>query len=238
MAQLRSLPTPHTTALVEGHLGLADSLARQYAHRGVDLDDLVQVARLGLLLAAVRFRPECGESFPAFAVPTIRGELKRHFRDHGWMVRPPRRVQELRARARSARQDLEQRCGHAPSTAELAEELHVDPTALEECASADTSYSPLSLDATTANHDAPLAERLGAEASELEGLADVLTLRRELRHLTPRERRIVSWRFADGLTQSEIGERLGVSQMQVSRILSGILARLRSALDPAAALVS
>lgn len=234
MARLRSLPSPSAAELVEEHLGLADALARQYARRGVELDDLVQVARVGLLLAAERYRPAAGSPFPAFAVPTIRGELRRHFRDHGWMVRPPRRVQELRARVRSARQELEQRCGHAPSTRELAAELAVAPAEIEECASADTSFAPLSLDAAPAGHDAPLADRLGAEASELDGLVDVLTLRRELRHLTPRERRVVEWRFSDGLTQSEIGERLGVSQMQVSRILSGVLARLRSALDDAA----
>ena len=236
MAQL-CLTSPSAAELVEEHLGLADSLARQYAHRGVDLDDLVQVARLGLLLAAERYRPGAGNSFAAFAVPTIRGELRRHFRDQGWMVRPPRRVQEMRARLRSVRQELEQRCGHAPSTAELAEELDVAPAEIDECASADTSFAPLSLDATPSGRGLPLAERLGAEPSELEGLVDVLTLRRELRHLTPRERRVVEWRFAEGLTQSEIGERLGVSQMQVSRILAGVLARLRSALD-AAALVS
>lgn len=220
--------------VVQAHLALADGLARQYAHRGVDLDDLTQVARLGLLLAVERFRPSEGASFPAFAVPTIRGELKRYFRDHGWVVRPPRRVQELRARARTTRQELEQAHGHAPSLEEMAQALEVSPDELEECAVADTSFTPLSLDATTVTQDVPLTERLGGEASALEGLADVLTLREELKDLSSRERWVVYWRFVDGLTQSEIGGRLGVSQMQVSRILSGILRRLRLALEPAA----
>lgn len=218
--------------LVEQHLGLADGIARQYANRGLELDDLVQVARLGLVLAAERYRAGAGESFAAYAAPTVRGELRRHFRDHGWVVRPPRRVQELRARARAACRTLEQEQGHTPTRAELADALDVQEQELAECAAADTSFSPLSLEAPSAATDAPLSEQLGAESAELEGMADLLTLRRELRCLTAREQRVIQWRFADGLTQSEIAERLGVSQMQVSRILSSIVARLREAFDP------
>lgn len=238
LARLADARTPAERAslveeAVRDHLPLADALARQYAHRGIELDDLVQVARLGLLLAIERFQPEAGTPFEAFAVPTIKGEIKRYFRDHGWVVRPPRRIQELRARMRSARDSLEQQGGHAPTTAELARELDVDADDLAECAAADNSFTPLSLDATFGGQDTPLVERLESAVSGVDSVADVLALRRELGRLRPRQLRVLRWRFADGLTQCEIGALLGVSQMQVSRILSATLAQLRIALDPA-----
>lgn len=220
---------------VEHHLALADTLARQYAHRGIDLDDLVQVARLGLVLAAERFRPGLGSCFEAFAVPTIRGELRRHFRDHGWTVRPPRRIQELRARTRQARTEFEQVEGREPTATDLAGVLRVSALEIDECAAAESGYSPLSLDAEAGDHRTPLCERLGADDEGIDSLPDQLTLHRELRHLTARERRILAWRFWEELTQEQIAARLGVSQMQVSRLLSGILARLRTSFLPAAA---
>ena len=219
--------------IVDLNLDLADSLARQYANRGLDLDDLTQVARIGLLLAVKRFRPGVGPSFSAFAIPTIRGELRRHFRDHGWVVRPPRRLQELRARARTQREELEQRLGRTPSSVDLAAALEVDPKEIQQCDAADSGFHPLSLEATLDDDDTPAVARLRNDVEELDMLPDLLALRRELGNLTERELHVLKWRFTEGLTQSEIGARLGVSQMQVSRILSATLARLRSALTPA-----
>lgn len=224
---------PLVERIVDLNLDLADGLARQYANRGLDLDDLTQVARIGLLLAVKRFRPGVGPSFSAFAIPTIRGELRRHFRDHGWVVRPPRRLQELRARARSQREELEQQLGRTPSSVDLAEALAVDPKEIQQCDAADSGFHPLSLEATLDEDDTPAVARLKDDSEELEMLPDLLALRRELANLSERELRVLKWRFTEGLTQSEIGVRLGVSQMQVSRILSATLARLRHALTPA-----
>lgn len=218
--------------IVDLNIDLADGLARQYANRGLDLDDLTQVARIGLLLAVKRFRPGIGPSFSAFAIPTIRGELRRHFRDHGWVVRPPRRLQELRARARVQREELEQRLGRTPSSVDLAAALEVDPKEIQQCDAADSGFHPLSLEATLDADDTPAMARLKDEGDELDTLPDLIALRRELASLSERELRVLRWRFTEGLTQSEIGVRLGVSQMQVSRILSATLAKLRRALSP------
>lgn len=219
-----------TEELVEANLGLCDALANRYANRGADRDDLVQVARVALFLAVRRFRPGEGRSFVAFAVPTITGELKRHFRDHCWMVRPPRRIQELRARASRQGQELEQQLGRSVTTAELVEELGVDAGLVREATTADGSYRPWSLDAPV---DAESGTSFGATLSvdgDTDQLVDRLALQRALAGLTRRERMVLKWRFEEGCTQAEIGRRLGVSQMQVSRILRRSLGRARDAL--------
>lgn len=223
--------------VTEEYLDLADALARQYARRGIDVEDLTQVARMGLVLAVERFRLERGCPFEAFAVPTIKGELRRYFRDQGWLVRPPRRIQELRASVRQTRSELEQAHGREPTVAEVADRLEVDRSEIVECLAADACFTGLSLDAPTSDERPAFAERLAQDASDIDEVADRLALRRELKTLCERDRRTLEWRFVDGLTQSEIGERLGVSQMQVSRILARILAGLRSAIvdDPARA---
>ena len=172
-----------------------------------------------------------------FAVPTIVGELKRHFRDHCWMVRPPRRIQELRARAVAVREEVEQQLGREPSTEELAGELDVDPGELAESLASASSYRPLSL-------DAPLHGSSGDDAGSLLGepgdlatqLAERITVRRVVAGLPPRDRQIIVWRFVEECTQHEIGRRLGQSQMQVSRHLARILQQVRHSLEPAAAL--
>lgn len=223
--------------IVELNLDLADGIARQYAHRGLELDDLIQVARVGLVLAIQRFRPAPGAAFAAFAIPTIQGELKRHFRDHGWVVRPPRRIQELQARARARARELEQQLGRTPSSDELAAALGVETHELDECAAADSGFHPLSLDVPADPSGTPLSARLAdGDDDGLESLPDLVALRRVLAGLPPRDRAVLSWRFGEGLTQSEIGARLGVSQMQVSRILAALMTRLRGALEPAVAL--
>lgn len=220
-----------TAELVELNLGLCDALANRYANRGADRDDLVQVARLALLMAVRRYQPAEGRSFVAFAVPTITGELKRHFRDHCWMVRPPRRIQELRARASRQRQHLEQQLGRRPTAAELVVDLEVDPTLLRECDAAEGTYRALSLDAPfEPSGDTNLASTLASTDQDLESVVDRIALQRTLAGFPRRDRLVLLWRFEEGCTQAEIGARLGVSQMQVSRIIRRILAQARVAL--------
>ncbi|HMR50357.1 MAG TPA: sigma-70 family RNA polymerase sigma factor [Arachnia sp.] len=218
--------------LTQVNLPLCDALARRYSGRGCDHDDLVQVARLGLLLAIDRYRPREGGSFAAFAVPTIVGELKRHFRDSCWTVRPPRRIQELRLLVRESSDRLAQSTGHEPSAAELASHLEAQPDDVRACLSAATSFTPVSLDAP-AGHDSLgcLGDIVACEATPIEDLLLRLDVRRAIATLPLLERRVVRWRFVGELTQSQIALRLGVSQMQVSRILRRALDRLRNSLE-------
>lgn len=219
-----------TTELIELNLGLCDALANRYANRGADRDDLVQVARTALLLAVRRFRPDEGRSFVAFAVPTISGELKRHFRDHCWVVRPPRRIQELRARASRQGQELEQQLGRRATTSELAVELGVEAPLVREATVADGSYRPWSLDAPVDTDAGTTFGATLAEDDDSDRVVDRIALQRALAGLSRREQLVLKWRFSDGCTQAEIGRRLAVSQMQVSRILRRSLDRARDAL--------
>ncbi len=216
--------------LVELNLGLCDALANRYVHRGAERDDLVQVARMALFLAIQRFEPGEGRRFVSFAVPTITGEIKRHFRDHCWMVRPPRRIQELRSRIGRERPGLEQQLGRRVTAGELGSELGVTEDLVRAASVADGSFRPSSLDATVdAGGDNTLGLTL-AEESGTERVVDRIALQRALAGLSRRERLILAWRFGDNLTQAEIGRRLGVSQMQVSRLLRRSLERARQAL--------
>lgn len=215
--------------LIETNLPLCDALAARYAGRGAELDDLVQVARAALVAAAERFRPAEGMSFAAFAVPTITGELKRHFRDRCWVVRPPRHLQELRALATSTQRDLEQSLGRAVTSSELSERLGVTRSDVEESINAQYGYRPASLDAPAAgNASASLGSLLGDGHDLAEEVTQRINLRKALTLLSPRDRLIVAWRFVEERTQSEIAARLGVSQMQVSRIIRRILRQLRA----------
>lgn len=217
--------------IVETNLPLCDALARRYARRGAEHDDLVQVARVGLVLAVERFRPDEGNSFVAFAVPTIVGELRRYFRDHCWAVRPSRTIQELRPMVESARADLLQSLRREPREDEVAEHLGTDPDQVRACVTSATNFRPVSLDAPVG--DGSIA-RLGdviASSTDLTGLDEQIDLRRAIGRLSLREQRALALRYGEDLTQAEIGERLGVSQMQVSRILRTALDRLRVMLD-------
>lgn len=221
-----------TAELVELNLGLADAIANRYSNRGADRDDLVQVARMALLLAVRRFRPAQGGSLVAFAVPTITGEVKRYFRDHCWVVRPPRRVQELRARASQHRQRLEQTLGRAATIEELVAAIGVDAAQVRECTTADGSYRPWSLDASfDADAEFSLGSTLADGSDSIERVVDRLTLQRALVGLSRRDRQVLVWRFEEGCTQGEIGRRLGISQMQVSRVIGRILGQAREALS-------
>lgn len=237
-AELTSTDDPATRAglineLVGLHLGLCDALAGRYLHRGAEREDLVQVARVALVLAIKRYQPAVGRTFVAYAAPTISGELKRYFRDHCWMVRPPRRIQEMRARASRERADLEQQLGRKASVQELSVAVGAEPALLRECAAAESSYRPWSLEARL-DGDTDGGSTLGASladpAEQYEQAMDRLALQRALAGLSRRDRSILLWRFEEGCTQEEIGRRLGISQMQVSRLIRRILGQARQAL--------
>lgn len=234
----RSRDRHHHQQLVEEilrvNLPFCDALAGRYVGRGVEKDDLVQVARTALLLAVQRFEPGEGRPFASFAAPTITGELKRHFRDHGWMIRPPRPLQELRARVTRSRAALEQELGREVGLRELSERLAVDSDRVGQSLASGGGYRPWSLEAPLADDSASsLGDALPTDGDAVEQLIERLDLRRALRTLSARDRAVLKWRFADECSQSDIAQRLGVSQMQVSRILRSLLARLRSQLQPA-----
>lgn len=218
--------------LVAAHLGLAEYLARRFANRGEPLDDLVQVASLGLIKAVDRFDPDRGVEFSTYATHTIVGELKRHFRDRGWAVRAPRRMQELYLRLGKVVATLGQELGRSPTIAELAAEVSVSEEDVLEALEAGQAYRSTSLDAPAGTDEGEtLGARLGEEDASLENAESRATLSPLLAQLPPRERLILRLRFFDGLTQSEIASRLGISQMHVSRLLARSVAALRSAAD-------
>jgi RNA polymerase sigma-B factor len=219
-------------AIVLDHLDVVDRLVHRLAPRYRDQGDLRQVGCIGLINAVHRFDAERGDDFLAFAVPTISGEIKRYLRDQGWFVRPPRRVQELRLALVAAEAELAQRLQHEPSTAEFAEQLHVDRRAVSEAVRTPTSLRPVSLDTAGVDDDATIGSTIGGVDPELD-LVDVrIPVRRAIACLSERERRIVYLRFFEERTQSEIAADIGVTQMQVSRLLTRILATLQVLLAP------
>lgn len=221
------------TTMVVDHLPLADSLARRYAGRGEDLDDLVQVARVGLVHAVQRYDPERGE-FAAFAVPTMTGELKRHFRDHGWLVRPTRRSQELQSSIENAWSDLGQRLGRDPGLDEVSAELGLPRTEVASALAARGGYRGVSLD-SPGGGVTPLADRVGGEDPGYERAEVAAVLGPACRQLSDEDRALLYRRFVQQRSQSDIAAELGTNQMAISRRLAAILARLREAVGPARA---
>jgi RNA polymerase sigma-B factor len=219
-----------TDELIEAHLEVARSMALRYRNRGIELDDLEQVALLGLTKAAHRFDPDAGHEFMAFAVPTIRGELRRHFRDSGWMVRPPRRVQELQARIGQAQDELLARHGRSPRPSDIAAHLDVDVTEVVEALSVDGCFAPAALETPVGDGTGTIADFLGS-TDEAYGAAEAtVMLEPAVRQLSARDRRIVYLRFYEERSQGEIGEAVGLSQAQVSRVLNRILKGIRDVL--------
>ena len=214
--------------LIETNAGLARSMAGRYRNRGIDLDDLEQVALLGLTKAAQRFDPDAGHDFLSYAVPTVRGEIRRHFRDSGWMIRPPRRIQDLQARIVSAQDELERQLGRSPRPTDLAKHLQEDLADVVEALGADGCFTPTSLDATVGDGTSTLGDQLGREDGDLASAEARIVLEPAVGHLSPRDRRIVQLRFFDGRTQQEIAEAVGLTQAQVSRVLTRILADLKA----------
>ncbi|BBC64412.1 RNA polymerase sigma factor SigF [Mycobacterium marinum] len=224
----------HRDTIVERCLPLADHIARRFEGRGEPRDDLVQVARVGLVNAVVRFDVETGSDFVSFAVPTIMGEVRRHFRDNSWSVKVPRRLKELHLRLGAATADLSQRLGRAPTATELAAELEMDRAEVVEGLVAGSSYNTLSIDSGSGSEDddaRAIADTLGDMDAGLDRIEDRESLRPLLEALPERERTVLVLRFFDSMTQTQIAERVGISQMHVSRLLAKSLARLRDQLE-------
>ncbi|MHB1534541.1 MAG: SigB/SigF/SigG family RNA polymerase sigma factor [Acidimicrobiales bacterium] len=217
--------------LVTAHLGLAEYLARRFANRGEPLDDLIQVASLGLIKAVSRFDPARGVAFSTYATHTIVGELKRHFRDKGWAIRAPRRMQELYLQVGDVVSTLGQELGRSPTIAELAADIEVTEEEVLEALEAGQAYRFASLDAPPPGdtEGESLAARTGQEDVRFDDADDRATLSPLLAVLPEREQLILRLRFFEGLTQSEIAARLGISQMHVSRLLARSVAELRAA---------
>jgi RNA polymerase sigma-B factor len=216
-------------ALVDVHQGLVRQLAGRFAHRGEEIDDLMQVAFGGLLQAIDRFDPDRGLRFASFATPTILGELKRHFRDRGWAMRVPRRVQELHLQLSRAVDAMSQSQGRSPTPKEVAAFLGVSEEEVLEAMEAGGMYRLASLDAPapTAEDGGDLLGMVGDDDPALEQVEHAEELSTLLGVLPERERAIVYLRFFRGLTQSEIAARIGISQMHVSRLLARSLEQLR-----------
>jgi RNA polymerase sigma-B factor len=216
-------------SLVQMHLPLVEHLARRFRNRGEPYDDLVQVATIGLIKSVDRFDTERGVEFSTYATPTIVGEIKRHFRDKGWAVRVPRRLQELRLQLTSATSQLSQDNGRAPTVAELAAHLGISEEEVLEGLESANAYSTLSLDAPEqSDEESPaFSETLGEEDESLEGVEYRESLKPLLEQLPPREKKILLLRFFGGMTQSQIAAEIGISQMHVSRLLARTLAQLR-----------
>ncbi len=214
--------------LIADHLDMARRLARRFTRRGDGFDDLFQVASLGLVKAVDGFNPELGYDFEAYAVTTILGELKRYFRDQGWSVRAPRRLQELYLRIRQASDELAQQLGRVPSTLDLAHHLETDEESVLEALEAARGYRSSSLDASYEDTGAP-ALQLGAEDPRFEITESLVSVRSALQALPAREWRILALRFFHDQTQSEIAKEVGLSQMQISRLLDRSLRKLRAA---------
>ena len=218
--------------LVRMHLPLVEYLARRFRNRGEPLEDLVQVATIGLIKSIDRFDLERGVEFSTYATPTIVGEIKRHFRDKGWAIRVPRRLQELKLTLTKATSELSQTLGRSPTVAELAAHLGLQEEEILEGLESANAYSAVSLDATdSGDDDAPaVSDSLGMVDEALEGVEYRESLKPLLDKLPPREKKILVLRFFGNMTQSQIAAELGISQMHVSRLLARTLAQLREGL--------
>ncbi|MEJ9077866.1 SigB/SigF/SigG family RNA polymerase sigma factor [Gordonia malaquae] len=219
-------------AVVES-LPLAQHIAQRFAGRGESHDDLVQVARLGLIQAVDRFQPSRGADFLSFAVPTVMGEVRRHFRDKTAMLRTPRRVKELALRMGIAEAQLTHQLRRSPTRAEFAAELDVDVADIDEARLASAASSTVSLDSPAGDCDRPSSERIGDVDGRYDVVDDTHALRPALARLRDRERRILGLRYFEDLSQSAIAERTGLSQMHVSRLLRKSIADLREELTAA-----
>jgi RNA polymerase sigma-B factor len=231
MVESRKVPDPHgqirqafESQLVLEYLDLAESLAARFAGRRHEREDLTQVAYLGLVKAARAFDESRGTSFPGFAAPTITGELKRYLRDRCWVIRPPRRIQDLRAELLRTEPALAQALGRSPTAAELARELDVSVESIQEASEAVSSMRPGSLDALNSRGgDSSPPEEPAFHDPGFERLEELIGLTRAIGELSVQERALLYRRYFCGETQAELGRRFGVSQMQISRRLSRVL---------------
>ncbi|WP_304108659.1 SigB/SigF/SigG family RNA polymerase sigma factor [Mycolicibacterium bacteremicum] len=208
---------------------LAEHVAQRYSGRGQPYDDLHQVACIGLIKAVNRFDPDRGADFLSFAVPTVMGEVRRHFRDTGWAVNVPRRLKDLSLQLTKAREELTRTLGHAPTATEIATHLGIERDEVVQATVAASHYSTVSTDRPTGDDgdDFSLSDTLGGVDTRLDKVVDVETVRPLIAKLTARERTVLNLRFFDDMTQTQIAEQMGCSQMQVSRILAKALDSLR-----------
>ena len=219
--------------LVMTYLPLARTIARRYQSPRVPTEDLVQVATVGLLKAVDRFDAGRGVAFSSYAVPTMVGEVQRHFRDHTWGVRPPRDLQERAQRVLGANRTLSAELGRPPSAGEIAERLSLSLEDVVEALQASDARDATSLDRprVIGEEGDTLADTIGGEDSDYERVEDAITANLLMSELDTREREIIRLRFHEDLTQSEIGERIGCSQMHVSRLVRGAIAKLSAAAE-------
>jgi RNA polymerase sigma-B factor len=220
--------------LITGYRPMAEHIARRFAGRGEPLEDLIQVATVGLINAVDRFEPDRGSDFISFAVPTITGEVRRYFRDHGWSMRVPRRLKDTYVTVRSVAAELSQQLGRAPRPSEIADQLGVPTSEVIDALDAGDAYRSSSLDGILSDDGgATLGELIGSVDGDLALIDDRETLRPLLAELAPRERTILILRFFRQLTQTQIAEQVGISQMHVSRVLRQTLTQLRARMsDP------
>ncbi|MET9021726.1 SigB/SigF/SigG family RNA polymerase sigma factor [Actinopolymorpha sp. NPDC004070] len=231
-ADRRNARSGSRSQLVLDHIGLARNLASRYAGRGEPLEELHQVAMVGLVLAADRFDPERGTSFSTFAVPTILGELRRHFRDHCWSVRIPRRLHDLHRAVRQANEDMANTLRRPPTVSELAKELDVREEDILQAQESAGAYSALSLESPvdSGEPDADtLGDLIGHDDTNVEYIENREAVRRVIPHVPERERRILYLTYFRERTQAQIAAEFGISQMQVSRLLATTLSNIRSA---------
>jgi RNA polymerase sigma-B factor len=223
-------------AIIERTLPLAEHIARRFRNRGEPHEDLVQVARVGLINALNRFDVNSGADFVAFAVPTMMGEVRRHFRDYGWSVKVPRRLKDLQTHLARAREDLVQQTGRAPTATEIANRLDVDRELVVEAIIAGSNYATLSIDTHLGSTDThigdadsgqTIGETVGDVDPDLDKVVDVESVRPLITALPGRLRRVLVLRFFEDMTQTQIAQEIGCSQMHVSRLLAQALAALR-----------
>ena len=221
--------------LVMSHLNLVRFLASKFKNRGEPLDDLIQVGIIGLIKAIDRFDPSRGLEFTTYATPTIMGEIKRHFRDKGWTIRVPRRLQELSAKVNSATDELTARLQRSPSIEEVAEYLGTTADEVLEAMESSSAYSSVPLEAQGGNEDddAPsVIDRYASVDGDLEASDDRMVLEEVIGEFPEADQQAIRMRFIDGMTQVEIAKRLGISQVQVSRMLRRALRRIQDKIDP------
>jgi RNA polymerase sigma-B factor len=221
---------PLREQLIKSYLPMAEHIARRFAGRGEPLEDLVQVATVGLIYAVDRFEPDYGSHFLSFAIPTITGELRRYFRDHGWSTRVPRRMKDLHVAIRATQRELSHQLGRAPRPSEIAQRLGLSASEVIEGLQAGEAYRSSSLDeirSSERGNATALGDFLGDLHAGLDVIDDREVLRPLLAQLPPRERTILTLRFFRGLTQTQIAEQVGLSQMHVSRLLRQTLTSLQ-----------
>ena len=221
--------------LIVSHLNLVRFLASKFKNRGEPLDDLIQVGTIGLIKAIDRFDPSRGLEFTTYATPTILGEIKRHFRDKGWSVRVPRRLQELSAKVNQANDELTNELSRSPSVEEIAKRVGATVDDVLEAMESSSAYSsvPLEGGGSSDDDDAPsVIDHYDTEDENLAASDDRIVLEDAIRDFSPREKDVIRMRFFEGMTQVEIAERLGISQVQVSRLLRRTLRRVQDKIDP------